>query len=120
MLCFKTGNISVCSGCRVTFTECDDLVVRHSEYRTFNSPRTGLPTSKYGNAYYHPKHSCTGLKWGDSFQPHRLNQTVILVLLLGGTLLQGHMYAVHAHRVGVVIPLSVFHVLQRPGSTLCV
>lgn len=72
MLCVKSGNISVCAGCRLKFTECDDLVVRHSEYRTFNSPRTGLPTSKYGNAYYHPRQSCLGLKWGNSFQPHDL------------------------------------------------
>ena len=72
ILCLKSGNISVCAGCRVKFTECDDLVVRHSEYRTFNSLRTGLLTSKYSNAYYHPKQSCLGLKWGDSFQPHNL------------------------------------------------
>ena len=71
-LCLKSGNISVCAGCRVKFTECDDLVARHSEYHTFNSPCTGLLTSKYSNAYYHPKQSCLGLKWGDSFQPHNL------------------------------------------------
>ena len=71
-LCFKTGNISVCSGCRRNFTQLDDLVVRHAEHRAFNSPRTGLPTSKYGNAYYHPKQLCLGMKWGDSFQSHKL------------------------------------------------
>ena len=54
------------------FTECIDLVVRHLEYRMFNSPRTGLLTSKYGNTYYHPKESCLRLKWENSFQPHNL------------------------------------------------
>ena len=67
-LCF---NISVCSGCRRNFTQFDDLVVRHAEQHMFNSPRTGLPTSKYGNAYYHPKQHCLKVKWGD-FQPHDL------------------------------------------------
>ena len=46
-MCFKTGNISVCSGCRVKFTECDDLVVRHSEYRMFYSPHTKVPKHSY-------------------------------------------------------------------------
>ena len=53
------------------FTQFDDLVVRHAEQRMFNSPRTGLPTSKYGNAYYHPKQHCLKVKWED-FQPHDL------------------------------------------------
>lgn len=65
-LCFRTGNISVCSGCCTNFTEVDDVVVRHAEYRMFNNPHTGLLMSRYGNAYYHAKLRCFHLRWGNS------------------------------------------------------
>ncbi len=67
---FKTGNISVCSGCRNNFSSTNEIVVRHAEYRTFNNPRTGRPNSKYSNAYYHAKQHCLGLRWGEFFQPN--------------------------------------------------
>ena len=63
----KTGNISVCSGCRNAFTQLDTVVLQHLEFRQFNSPRSGLPSSKYGNAYYHAKKRCMELKWGLNF-----------------------------------------------------
>ena len=65
-LCFKSGNVRVCSSRRGNFTQADHLVVKHAEP---NSPQTGLPMSKYGNAYYHPKQHCIRLKWGETFQP---------------------------------------------------
>ena len=56
------GNISVCSGCHQRFPrkptgEYSDplynMAIQHMEPRMYNSPITGLPTSKIGNAYYH-------------------------------------------------------------------
>lgn len=66
-VCLKVGNIAVCNGCRNTFSSADEIVVQHAEFRHFNSPRTGLLTSKYGNAYYHPNRKCIELKWGVNF-----------------------------------------------------
>lgn len=59
----KTGRTSVCSGYCNHFTQLDDLVMRHAKYRTF----ARLPTSKYGNTYYHARQCCFGLKWEESF-----------------------------------------------------
>lgn len=67
-VCFKVGNISVCSGCRNNFSVADQIVLQHPEFRNFNSPRTGLPTSKYGNAYYHVQRRCIEWKWGVNFE----------------------------------------------------
>ena len=53
-VCFKFGNVSVCSGCRQHFLHSDDLLIRHEEFRLYNSPVTGAPASKFGDAYYHP------------------------------------------------------------------
>ena len=56
-LCFRTGNISVCNGCRNRFEKNskppDDVCVQHQEWRNFTSPTTNLPDSRFGNAYYH-------------------------------------------------------------------
>ena len=43
-VCVKTGNISICNGCRNNFSKNDVIVIQHPEFRQFNSPRTGLPT----------------------------------------------------------------------------
>ena len=64
---FKTGNISICSGCRNAFTKQDTIILQHMEFRQFTSPRSGLPSSKYGNAYYHAKKKCVALKWGQNY-----------------------------------------------------
>ncbi len=63
-VCFKVGNIAVCNGCRNTFLDADKIVIQHPEFRQFISPRTGLPSSKYGIAYYHTRRKCIELKWG--------------------------------------------------------
>lgn len=63
IVCFKFGNVSVCSGWRCHFGQSDKLVIKHAEFRSLNSPVTGYPTSKYGNAYYHLKLQCLKLKW---------------------------------------------------------
>ena len=69
---FIKGNISVCSGCKQRFIRkpsgnvCDpphDVVIQHWEDRPFTSPRTGLPTSKRGNAYYHVHGPCIKINW---------------------------------------------------------
>ena len=70
MVCFKFGNVSVCNGCRKSFSETNEVVIQHPEFRQFTSPRTGLQQSKYGNAYYHAKISCIQLKF-PQFQPAR-------------------------------------------------
>ena len=63
IVCFKFGNVSVCSGCRCNFGQNDEIVIKHPEFRSYNSPVTGHPTSKFGNAYYHIKMRCLKLKW---------------------------------------------------------
>ena len=52
------------TACRVHFNECDKIVVQHPEFRSYNSPRTGLPASKFGNAYYHLNRCCIETKSG--------------------------------------------------------
>ena len=66
-VCFKIGNISVCNGCRNNFSKSEKIVIQHAEFRQFTSPHTGLPTSKFGNPYYHACRRCIELKWGASF-----------------------------------------------------
>ena len=63
IVCFKFGNVSVCSGCRQNFFHSDDILIKHEEFRVYNSPVTGAPASKFGNAYYHPRFSCLMQKW---------------------------------------------------------
>ena len=65
-VCLRFGNVSVCHGCRNRFSAADSIVVRHSEFRQFTSPRTGLPAVKYGNVYYHTRKKCLELRWGGS------------------------------------------------------
>jgi len=56
------GNISVCSGCHQKFPRKPnsdyadppyDLPFKHMEPRPYNSPLTGMSTSRVGNACYH-------------------------------------------------------------------
>jgi len=69
--CFKFGNVSVCSGCHQNFLPSDDLVIRHEEFRSYNSPATGTMASRFGNAYYHPRYFCITKKWPE-FTPAQL------------------------------------------------
>ena len=73
-LCFRTGNISVCNGCRNKFDKKaappNDLCVQHAEWRTYTSPVTSQPESRYGNAYYHANPSCIIHKWPHFIQEH--------------------------------------------------
>ena len=61
-VCFRTGNISVCNGCRNKFDRLanppHDLVVRHKEWRSFKSPVTDQLETRFGNAYYHARQDC--------------------------------------------------------------
>ena len=66
-VCFKSGNISVCNGCRNNFTQADNIDIQHAEFHHYTNPQSGLPTSKFGNAYYHPKRICIELKIGMRF-----------------------------------------------------
>ena len=56
-LCFITGNIRVCIGCRNNYPKSPkpphDLCIRHEEWRHFTSPSTSKPQTKFGNVYYH-------------------------------------------------------------------
>ncbi len=66
-LCFRTGNISVCNGCRNQFdkyaTPPFDLCVRHQEWRQFTSPVSKQPEARFGNAYYHATPTCIAARW---------------------------------------------------------
>ena len=61
-LCKISGNISVCSGCRNKYPKQPvspyDLCIRHQEWRSFMSPTTSSPQSRYGNVYYHFSVDC--------------------------------------------------------------
>ena len=71
-VCFKRGNISICNGCRSNFTQADSIVIQHAEFRHYTSPQSGLPASKFGNAYYHLKRACIELKTGLQFDARSL------------------------------------------------
>lgn len=66
-LCFRTGNISVCNGCRNKFDKNAqppyDLCIQHEEWRNFTSPVSHLPESRFGNAYYHASFACIVARW---------------------------------------------------------
>ena len=78
-LCFRSGNISVCAGCRKRFDKQavspNNLCVQHEEWRSYTSPVTNLPESRFGNAYYHAHPNCIMLKWSD-FHPFDLEISV--------------------------------------------
>ena len=71
-LCFRTGNISVCNGCRGRFDKHAEsphnLCVQHEEWRSYTSPVTCLPESRFGNAYYHVHPHCILVRWSN-FHP---------------------------------------------------
>ena len=71
-LIFLHGNISVCSGCHQRFPRKPngefadppyDMAIQHVEPRMYNSPITGMPTSKIGHAYYHVYLPCLKYNW---------------------------------------------------------
>ena len=71
-LIFSHGNISICSGCHQRFPRKPndeytdppyDMAIQHMEPRMYNSPITGMPTSKIGNAYYHVYLPCLQYNW---------------------------------------------------------
>lgn len=74
-LCFRTGNISTCNGCRNKFNKSIqpplDLCVQHEEWRNFISPVSHLPDSRFGNAYYHASPLCIMSRW-PAFTPSSL------------------------------------------------
>ena len=65
-------HISVCVGCHQRFPRKPNgeyadppytMAIQHMEQRTYNSPITGIPTSKIGNAYYHAFLPCLQSNW---------------------------------------------------------
>ena len=62
VLCFVTGNISVCYGCRQKYQKpCQpphDLCVRHKEWREFFAPGSATAQTRFGNVYYHCNTPC--------------------------------------------------------------
>ena len=65
-LCFISGNISVCYGCRQKYPKpCvapNDLCVKHREWREFFPPGSATPQSRFGNCYYHCNVPCIQAK----------------------------------------------------------
>ena len=65
-LCFITGNIRVCIGCRSTYLKPPkpphNLCIQHEEWREFTSPNTSKPQSKFGNVYYHCRKECIWMR----------------------------------------------------------
>ena len=62
VLCFISGNISVCYGCRQKYPKpCvppNDLCVRHKEWREFFPPGSATAQARFGNVYYHCNVPC--------------------------------------------------------------
>ena len=62
LLCFISGNISVCYGCRQKYPKpCvppNDLCVQHKEWREFFPPGSGTAQARFGNVYYHCNVPC--------------------------------------------------------------
>ena len=73
-VCFRSGNISICSGCCNKFDKNslppDDICVQHEEWRSYISPATRLPESRFGNAYYHVSVQCITARWPMFFPGH--------------------------------------------------
>ena len=77
---FLNGRIKVCAGCKGPHMKDakngllpppHDICIGHCEPLTFLNPRTGLESSKMGNAYYHVNLSCIKKKHPD-FIPSQL------------------------------------------------
>ena len=73
-VCFRSGNISVCNGFRNKFDKNslppNDLCIQHEEWRSYISPVTKLPESRFGNAYYHANPLCIRARWPMFFPGH--------------------------------------------------
>ena len=100
------GNISVCSGCHQRFPrklsgECADppynMAIQHVEPRMYNSPITGMPTSKVGNAYYHVYLPCLQSNW-----PTVSASDITIPLELQITLSDGHKVLL-SHNLGITV-----------------
>ena len=65
ILCFISGNISTCFGCKTRYSKSltppADLCIRHQDWREFYSEKTESMQIKYGNVYYHCKPECVWL-----------------------------------------------------------
>ena len=61
-LCFISGNISVCYGCRQKYSKpCqppNDLCVRHKEWRQYFPHGSATAQTKFANVYYHCNIPC--------------------------------------------------------------
>ena len=100
------GNISVCSGCCQQFPRSSNgdygnppynMAIQHMEPRKFNSPITGIPMSKVGNAYYHVYLLCLCTNW-----PSLLGHDVIVPTELVPKLLSEHKMLLYQN-LGTVI-----------------
>ena len=62
LICFISGNMSVCYGCRQKYPKpCvppNDLCVQHKEWREFFTPGSGTAQARFGNVYYHCNVPC--------------------------------------------------------------
>ena len=71
-VCFITGNISVCHGCKGKYHKevgpPHDLCVQHEEWRTFTPSGSATPQSRFGNVYYHCNPPCI-FAVNPSFEP---------------------------------------------------
>ena len=71
-ICFVTGNISVCNGCKGKYHKESgpphDLCVQHEEWRTFTPSGSTTQQSRFGNVYYHCNVPCICAVW-PSFVP---------------------------------------------------
>ena len=72
---FISGNISVCHGCKGRYQNLEppyDICLHHEEWRTFISPGSYTPQSRFGNVYYHCNIHCVKVVW-----PHFLPSCVV-------------------------------------------
>ena len=100
------GNISVYTGCRQQFAWCPNgdyanppyiMAIQPMKSRKFNSPFTGVPTSKVGNVYYHVSLPCLHTNWASL-----LGHDVIVPTELVPKLLSEHKMSFYQN-LGIVI-----------------
>ena len=73
------------------------MAIQHVEPRRYNSPITGMPISKVGNAYYHVYLSCLQSNWPI------VSASDINIILELQTMLQYEHKALLLHNLGITL-----------------
>ena len=98
-LCFVTGNIKVCRGCRQKYVKPSvppmDLCVRHQEWQEFVPVGSSCTQVRFGNVYYHVNIPCILTRC-----PYFTSEMLVIPPAIAVQLLPAHteFLAEHMHR----------------------